>query len=77
MFDFHLIHVMLNSASMAPYLDLKRAVPRLTDATLADLHARAHTGPGRRSVFTALICHLAGRGDSLTLAGLLDRLAAR
>ena len=74
-FDFHPIHVMLNSADMAPYEDLKRAVPRLTEATAADVAARAHAGPGSRTVFAALVAHLAAGGESLTLAQVLDRHA--
>ena len=61
-FDFHPIHVALNSADMAPYTQLKRTIKPLQNATLDDLHAKAHTGEGARTAFVALLAHLGARG---------------
>jgi hypothetical protein len=64
-FAFHPIHVMLNSADMAPYEALKQSVPRLSEASGAQLSAHAHEGLGTQSLLTSLLGHL--RGGSATL----------
>ncbi|MCA9588844.1 MAG: hypothetical protein KC657_26190 [Myxococcales bacterium] len=61
-FDFHPIHVFLNSADMGPYESLKAAVRPLGAATIEQMQPFVHEGPGPRTVFTALADHLAAHG---------------
>jgi hypothetical protein len=67
-FDFHPIHVFLNSADMAPYEALKREVRPLGDASLAQMEPFVHAGAGSRTVFSALADHLATSGGGKRLA---------
>jgi hypothetical protein len=67
-FDFHPIHVFLNSADMAPYEALKRDVRPLGDASLAQMEPFVHAGAGSRTVFSALADHLATAGGGKRLA---------
>jgi len=57
-FDFHPIHVFLNSSSMAPYYTLKHHVPRLNEATAAEVEPFIYREQGTRSLFLELLQHL-------------------
>lgn len=65
-FNFHPIHVYLNSSTMAPYRSLCKAVPRLNDAPrpLVERYVRAAAGPGTRSLFDEVLEHLKVTGRS-------------
>ncbi len=62
-FDFHPIHVFLNSADMGPYGSLKAAVKPLNAATAEQMRPFVHPGIGSQTVFTALAEHLAKTGS--------------
>lgn len=66
-FDFHPIHVHLNSADMAPYEALKRAVPRLNEAGAADIAPHANPGVGSGTAFEALARTLARAGGGVRM----------
>jgi hypothetical protein len=59
-FDFHPIHVVLNSADTRAYETLKQR--GLDDATAADVAAVRRHGPGAGTAFTALVEGLAAGG---------------
>ena len=61
-FDFHPIHVFLNSADMAPYEALKAAVRPMSNATKDQMERFVNRGGGSQTVFTALADHLASIG---------------
>ena len=70
-FDFHPIHVWLNSAARGPYETLKTregALPRLSPE-----HAEAHVqqGDGTRTMFLEVLGHLASTGRSRCLRDLV------
>ncbi|MBI4952855.1 MAG: hypothetical protein HY908_12540 [Myxococcales bacterium] len=69
-FGFHPIHVALNSADLGPYERLKREVGNMRAATAGDIRSRAHDGHGARSVFDALVGHLAGVGGGARISDL-------
>jgi hypothetical protein len=67
-FDFHPIHVVLNSADTRAYETLKRR--GLAHATPADVEALRHDGPGAGTAFAGLVDGLAGGGARISdLAG--------
>lgn len=61
-FDFHPIHVFLNSADMKPYEALKNAVKPLSEATINAMQPFVHPGAGSRTVFEALAKHVGANG---------------
>ena len=63
-FDFHPIHVVLNSADMRAYEALKRR--ELDRATAGDVAALRHDGPGAGAAFAALLEGLAGGGRRIS-----------
>lgn len=63
-FDFHPIHVVLNSADMGAYEALKQR--GLRDATAADVADLRHDGPGAGTAFAALVDGLAGGGRRIS-----------
>jgi hypothetical protein len=75
-FAFHPIHVMLNSADMAPYEALKRAVPALGQASDAQLSAHAHEGLGTRSLLLGLLAHLRGGAHTFRIDDLYQEWRA-
>ncbi len=61
-FDFHPIHIYLNSANMQPYQALKTSVGKLADATTAQTTPLIHQGLGTQTIFLALVKYLADNG---------------
>ena len=76
-FNFHPVHVYLNSSSMEAYAALKRAQPRLEDLTPAAADPLVGEGAGAGSLFDALVEHLAQTGDSTTISALAADWRAR
>lgn len=72
-FNFHPIHVFLNSADMAPYFALKQSAPRLAEVDPEIAATYALAGIGTRSVFEAVVRHLAATAGSATIRDLRDR----
>jgi hypothetical protein len=68
-FDFHPVHVWLNSASFDPYERLKASKP-LADVTEDDALAFRHTGPGARTAFMDLTDRLARDGGGARIGDL-------
>lgn len=66
-FDFHPVHVFLNSADMRPYTELKSAVTPLDRATRAVMSPFVHEGEGSRSAFVGVLDALAKSGSDLTM----------
>jgi hypothetical protein len=62
-FDFHPVHVYLNSAGLDSYQALKRAIPRLQEVSQAEAAPFVNRGAGTRALFTELIEHLAAAGS--------------
>ena len=61
-FDFHPIHVYLNSSTLAAYQSLKRRVPVITAATPSDIDDLVETGAGAGTAFNSLIAALGRDG---------------
>lgn len=72
-FDFHPIHIYLNSAEMAPYQALKRRAPRLSEAEVADAEICRQAGSGTQTMFTELVEHLAANRHSLQIRDIAER----
>lgn len=73
-FDFHPIHVALNSADMGPYERLKGAVSPLHRATLGELRPFVNRHAGSQTVLRALLDRLttAPTGTACRLGDLYD-----
>jgi hypothetical protein len=69
-FNFHPIHVYLNSADMAGYEMLKRRAPDLRSATPGDIDRFVHAGVGTRTLFYQVLEYLGKSGDSLCIRDL-------
>ena len=66
--NFHPIHVVLNSASLDGYAALKRAAPRLQEATVAQVAgARNAHGAGTGTAFDAVVSRLAGESGGVLI----------
>jgi hypothetical protein len=63
-FNFHPIHVYLNSSDMGPYESLKRRISNLSEATVAAL---VQPGEGTRTLFLELVDYLAANGHRLCM----------
>jgi ubiquinone/menaquinone biosynthesis C-methylase UbiE len=74
-FNFHPIHVYLNSADMKAYGSLKGRFSKVTDIDRASADAVANKGQGTRSVFTEVVNRIRAAGDSVRLADLRERWA--
>lgn len=61
-FDFHPIHVYLNSSTLAAYQSLKRRVPVITAATPSVIDDLVETGAGAGTAFNSLIAALGRDG---------------
>lgn len=72
-FDFHPIHVYLNSAKVGPYEALKQSVARLSEATPDEVNAYVQHGEGTQTLFLELIEHLASSGHSLRIRDIYAR----
>jgi hypothetical protein len=66
-FDFHPVHVFLNSADSTPYSGLKKDVPDLAAATEEQMTMHVHRGPGTRGLFVELLEDLGRDGRSLRI----------
>jgi hypothetical protein len=73
-FNFHPIHVYLNSCSGDAYAEFKAHAEPLTSAPEERAAALVHSGAGTRTFFTALTSMLAERGDSLCVRDLIADL---
>lgn len=73
-YDFHPIHVALNSSSLKPYQELKKALgdKPLTEATRADLTPFVNKEPGTRDL---LACIVQESRNLLSFEELLQALA--
>lgn len=69
-FDFHPIHVYLNSLDMGPYTVLKQQVRKLSEATRVDVDPFVHVGIGTQTLFMELVQHLSVSGWSLLIKDL-------
>jgi hypothetical protein len=72
-FNFHPVHVYLNSADDKPYQKLKQGIRDLTQVTPEKATPCFHEGKGTKTFFTGLLEHLAARGHSLRLCDVYDR----
>lgn len=70
-FNFHPIHVYLNSADMGPYQQLKKAVPNLREAPPEVAARFINTGSGAGSLFDLLLAHLVAARGSRTISQLV------
>lgn len=67
--NFHPVHIALNSATLVPYVELKRLTPRLQDATPACLHPLVNrTDAGTGTAFDGLLSWLSAHGGGSTIA---------
>ena len=75
-FDFHPIHVYLNSASPEAYRQLKRQATRLADVTRDKTSRYVQKGEGTQKLFNQLIDHLAHVGKSARICDIGERWRA-
>jgi hypothetical protein len=68
-FDFHPIHVYLNSSRMSPYWELRTKTP-VRDADEATVRRHVSEQPGTGTLFVELIDELAQRGGGLRIGDL-------
>jgi hypothetical protein len=73
-YDFHPIHIYLNSSEMGPYRALRSASRPMAD-DVETLAAYAGSGAGTGTLFVELLDHLADRGDGVRVRDL--RVEAR
>jgi hypothetical protein len=66
-FDFHPIHVYLNSATMRSYTEVKQIAPGLDQVAQSDASGYIFDGEGTRTMFMEVIDHLAATGRSLRI----------
>lgn len=57
-FDFHPLHVYMNSSSKDGYVDIKRAVPHLSDLSTSQADAYKFVGEGVQTLFTRMLDHI-------------------
>ena len=72
-FDFHPIHVFLNSRTPGAYQDLKASTPSLSSVNQAAAENYVQTGSGAGSVFAEVVQYLATAGESLRMSDLRER----
>jgi hypothetical protein len=75
-YNFHPIHVFLNSGSIRNYQQLKSNRP-LQECRESDAEPFANYGPGCRSFFTALVDHLAESNKSQTISQIANKFRKR
>jgi len=66
-FDFHPVHVYLNSRTMAAYRSLKERAPNLSDSTSEVAAAAIQSGAGSQTLFIELAKYLGETGRSLLM----------
>lgn len=73
-FDFHPIHIYLNSPNMDGYERLKSAVPILREATPEDAAPYVHDGAGAGTLFDSLLAYVSMEHGSqlVTVADICD-----
>lgn len=69
-FDFHPLHVYLNSSDLSGYADLKRAAGDLRNATAEVVDAYVRDGRGTKTLFLELLDNLAATGGGSRLSDL-------
>jgi hypothetical protein len=74
-FDFHPVHLALNSPSFDVYARLKAAGKPLAAVTREDVAAVRHTGPGAATLFASLLELL--RKESMTIDQYVDQWSAQ
>ncbi len=70
-FNFHPVHVYLNSADLKPYQSLKRKVPRLSTLTPALAAPFVQKGIGVRTMLLDILDHLSTKKNSIRIKDLL------
>ena len=63
-FDFHPVHVCLNSSTMESYRQLKERVPHLSDGRPEAAAEFRQSGSGSQTLFVELVRHLAETGQA-------------
>lgn len=71
-FDFHPIHIYLNSSTPAEYRALKNRVPRIQQAVAGDVDPHVRNGEGARSAFLQVIEMLHREGRSHRMRDIFD-----
>ncbi|HEY8077284.1 MAG TPA: hypothetical protein VIF62_24325 [Labilithrix sp.] len=72
-FDFHPIHVALNSCDFSRYEELKAAVKPVSRATAEDVARFENPTAGSRTAFVALVAELARGGGGLRMRDIYER----
>jgi peptidoglycan/xylan/chitin deacetylase (PgdA/CDA1 family) len=72
-FNFHPIHIFLNSPDMSGYSTLKQSGQRLSDISLAEAERFIHPGHGSRTIFLELVQHLERTRFSSRVQDLCDQ----
>ena len=72
-FNFHPIHVYMNSSEMGPYKALATKVGRISEATLLDATDFVQQGVGTQRLFMELVRYLDDAGSSLHIRDLAAR----
>ena len=75
-FNFHPIHIYLNSADIGPYHRLKRRVRCVTEATPEEAAAFVHVGMGTQVSWGQILKHLIEHGRSSRICDLHGRWRA-
>jgi len=71
-FDFHPIHIYLNSSTTAAYRQLKQKTAKLSEMSEEQAAAVAETGAGTQTFFRELVNYLSEQGDSLRMRDIHD-----
>lgn len=71
-FDFHPIHVYLNSADATPYQTLKFRAPRLVEATPMQVARVVQAGEGTRTLFLEVVDFLGSAGGARRIRDIAD-----
>jgi hypothetical protein len=71
-FDFHPIHIYLNSSTTENYLHLKQSAATLSQVTQKQASAFVQTGTGTRTLFTELTNHLSQAGGGLCMRDIYE-----
>ncbi len=74
-FNFHPIHIFLNSAAMTDYEALKATVQPLSSLEPGAAHRHVNQGRGTRTLFVELLDRIERAGESLRLADVRERWA--
>ena len=72
-FNFHPIHVYLNSADVKPYQVLKQRVVNLSKANSVEVAAYAQSGAGTQTMFMELVEYIGIGGQSLCIRDIYKR----